>query len=122
MAWDSLSVDMNFDGLSYRRTADELVANAESKKYWLSNAMDSENPLSAGGLSIPGADGAGGHNALEPTAGTGGKSPAEIKPDGLRSYRKALPQAFPTRPVKHIVSKGIRQQGLSMEKIKDTPE
>ena len=36
--------------------------------------------------------------------------PAEIKTDGLRSYREALPRAFPTRPVKHVVSKGIRAE------------
>ena len=36
--------------------------------------------------------------------------PAEIKTDGLRSYRDALLRAFSTRWVKHTISKGIRAE------------
>ena len=37
-------------------------------------------------------------------------APREIKTDGLASYRDAVPRAFPTHPVKHVVSKGIRTE------------
>ena len=37
-------------------------------------------------------------------------APAVVKTDGLRSYRQALPRAFPTRPVKHTVSQGIKAE------------
>ena len=36
--------------------------------------------------------------------------PRQIKTDGLRSYRDAVPRAFPTRPVKPDVSQGIRAE------------
>ena len=36
--------------------------------------------------------------------------PRQIKTDGLRSYRDAVPRAFPTRPVKPGVSQGIRAE------------
>ena len=36
--------------------------------------------------------------------------PEEIKTDGLRSYRQALPRAFPTRVVIHTVSQGIKAE------------
>ena len=36
--------------------------------------------------------------------------PEEIKTDGLRSYREAVPRTFPTSMVKHVVSKGIRAE------------
>ena len=36
--------------------------------------------------------------------------PRQIKTDGLRSYRDAVPRAFPTRPVKPDVSQGIKSE------------
>ena len=36
--------------------------------------------------------------------------PRQVKTDGLRSYQDAVPRAFPTHPVKHVVSQGIRAQ------------
>ena len=36
--------------------------------------------------------------------------PEEIKTDRLRSYSDAMPRAFPTRKVKHTISKGIRAE------------
>jgi len=36
--------------------------------------------------------------------------PRQIKTDGLRSYRDAVPRAFPTRPVKPGVSQGIKAE------------
>ena len=36
--------------------------------------------------------------------------PRQIKTDGLRSYRDAVPRAFPTRPVKPGVSQGIKSE------------
>ena len=36
--------------------------------------------------------------------------PQQLKTDGLSSYRDAVPRAFPTRPVKHVVSQGIRAE------------
>ena len=36
--------------------------------------------------------------------------PRQLKTDGLASYRDAMPRAFPTRPAKHVGSKGIRAQ------------
>ena len=37
-------------------------------------------------------------------------APREIKTDGLPSYQKGVKTAFPTHPVKHVVSKGIRAE------------
>lgn len=34
--------------------------------------------------------------------------PKQLTTDGLRSYRRAMRQAFPTTLVKHVVSQGIR--------------
>ena len=36
--------------------------------------------------------------------------PRQIKTDGLRSYRDAAPRAFPTPPMKPVVSQGIRAE------------
>ena len=36
--------------------------------------------------------------------------PRQIKTDGLRSYKDAVPRAFPTRPVKPGVSQGIKSE------------
>ncbi len=36
--------------------------------------------------------------------------PRQVKIDGLASYRDAVPRAFPTHPVKHVVSQGIRAE------------
>ena len=37
-------------------------------------------------------------------------TPDSIKTDGLRSYRDSIGTAFRTRPVRHVVSEGIRAQ------------
>ena len=36
--------------------------------------------------------------------------PETVKTDGLRSYQQGIRRAFPTHPVKHVVSEGIRAQ------------
>ena len=36
--------------------------------------------------------------------------PRQLKTDGLRSYQDAVPLAFPTHPVKPVVSKGIKAE------------
>ena len=34
--------------------------------------------------------------------------PVAVKTDGLASYRDAVPRAFPTHRVRHVVSKGVK--------------
>ena len=148
------AVDMYFDGLSYRRTAenigqyfgrdttqvtvyrwvrelaqkaaeilrplkaatgdswvaDELVVNVGGRNYWLFNVMDSETRFVLAAYLSPVRTTRAAATALALARERAETAPAEIKTDGLASYRKALPRAFPTRWVKHVVSKGIRAE------------
>ncbi len=148
------AVDMYFDGLSYRRTAenigqyfdrktnpatvyrwvrelteradeivkpmkvatgdvwvaDELVVNVGGKNYWLFNVMDSDSRFVLAAYLSPVRTTRAAATALSLARERAENPPQQVKTDGLRSYRDALPRAFPTRPVKHVVSKGIRAE------------
>ena len=146
------AVDMYFDGLSYRRTAenvgqyfgrethhqtvyrwvrelsekadeilrpmkvttgdswvaDEMVVNVGGKKFWLFNVMDSETRFVLAAYLSPVRTTWAAATALALARERAENHPEEIKTDGLRSYIDAMPRAFPTRRVKHVISKGIR--------------
>ena len=148
------AVDMYYDGLSYRRTAenigeyfgrktdpstvydwvrdlaakadevlrpmkvttgdtwvaDELVVNVGGKKYWLFNVMDSETRFVLAAYLSPVRTTRAAATALALARERAKNHPEEIKTDGLRSYSDAMPRAFPTRKVKHTISKGIRAE------------
>ena len=148
------AVDMYYDGISYRRTAenmeqyfgrettapsvygwvkdlsakadevlrpmkvttgdswvaDEMVVKVGGQKYWLFNVMDSETRFVLAAYLSPVRTERAAATALSLARERTDTHPAEVKTDGLRSYRRALPRAFPTRRVKHVVSKGIRAE------------
>ena len=146
------AVDMYFDGVSYRKTAqnvkqyfgrettqvsiyrgvreltakadsilkpmkvdtgdvwvaDEVVVNVGGKNYWLFNVMDSDSRFMLAAYLSPTWTARAAATAL---ARERAQSPPEqIKTDRLPSYRRAMPRAFPTRKVEHVVSKGIRTE------------
>ena len=101
--------------------ADEMVVNVGCKKYWLFNVMDSETRFVLAAYLSPVRTSRAAATALSLARERAENHPAEIKTDGLKSYREALPRAFPTRPVKHIVSKGIRAEINNMsERLQGT--
>lgn len=148
------TVDMYFDGLSYRRVAgnmetyfgrktdtasvynwvreltgkadealrpipvntgktwvaDEIVVNVGGQNYWLFNVMDSESRFLLAAYLSPERNLRAATTALSLARERSATHPEEIKTDGLSSYRRALPRAFPTRVVKHTVSQGIRAE------------
>ena len=148
------AVDMYYDGLSYRRTAenvgqyfgretneatvyrwvrdlaakadnvlrpmkvttgdtwvaDEMVVNVGGKKLWLFNVMDSETRFVLAAYLSPVRTTRAAATALAMARERAENHPEEIKTDGLRSYADAMPRAFPTRKVKHTISKGIRAE------------
>ena len=79
--------------------ADEPVVSAGGQKCWRFNVMDSETRLVRAAAT-----------ALILAREKAETHPGEIKADGLRSCREALPWAFPARRVIHAVSKGIRAE------------
>ena len=90
--------------------ADELVVNVGGRNYWLFNVMDSETRFVLAAYLSPVRTTRAAATALALARERAETAPAEIKTDGLAPYRKALPRAFPTRRVKHVVSKGIRAE------------
>ena len=86
------------------------MVNAGGEKYWLFNAMDSETRIVLAADLSPVRTTRAAATALSLARERAENPPAEVKTDGLRSYRDALPRAFPTRRVKHTVSKGIRAE------------
>ena len=148
------AVDMYFDGVSYRRTAenveqyfdrktstgsiyawvrdlskkadsvlrpmkvktgtiwvaDEVVVNVGGQDYWLFNVMDSQTRFLLSAYLSPTRTTRAAATALAMARQRSNNPPRQVKTDGLASYRDAMPRAFPTHPVKHIVSKGIKAQ------------
>ena len=90
--------------------ADELVVNVGGKNYWLFNVMDSDTRFVLAAYLSPVRTSRAAATALALARERAETAPAEIKTDGLRSYIDALPRAFPTRRVKHVVSQGIRAE------------
>ena len=148
------AVDMYFDGLSYRRVAenvdehfgrptnpatvyrwvqeqtgrandivrdlkldtgpewvaDELTVNVGGEQYWLFNVMDAKTRCILSAYLSPERTTRAAQTALALARERSANPPERIKTDGLRSYQQAVRGAFPTHPVKHVVSQGIRAQ------------
>ena len=88
--------------------ADEMVVKVGGKDYWLFNVMDADTRFVLAAYLSPVRTTRAATTTLALARERSVNPPEELRTDGLRSYRQALPRAFPTRPVKHIVSKGIR--------------
>ena len=144
------AVDLYFDGLSYRRTADnmeqyfdretntatvyrwvrdlskkaddvlrlmkvdagrvwvadEVVVRVGGKNYWLFNVMDSQTRFLLAAYLSPTRTTRAAATALARQRSN--NPPVAVKTDGLASYRDAMPRAFPTHRVRHVVSKGVK--------------
>ena len=90
--------------------ADEMVVNVGGEKMWLFNVMDSDTRFVLAAYLTPERTTRAAQTTLALARERSATHPAEIKTDGLRSYRQALPRAFPTRMVKHTVSQGIKAE------------
>ena len=90
--------------------ADEMVVNVGGEKLWLFNVMDSESRFALAAYLSPVRTARAAQTTLALARERSATHPEEIKTDGLRSYRQALPRAFPTRVVKHTVSQGIKAE------------
>ncbi len=90
--------------------ADEMVVNVGGQKMWLFNVMDSDTRFVLAAYLTPERTARAAQTTLAMARERSNNAPAVVKTDGLRSYRQALPRAFPTRPVKHTVSQGIKAE------------
>ena len=148
------AVDMYFDGVSYRWTAEnmeqyfgrettqmgvyrwvrdlskkadevlrpmkvktgevwvayEVAVKVGGKNYWLFNVMDSDTRFLLAAYLSPVRTTRAAATALAMARQRAENPPRQVKTDGLRSYRDAMPRAFPTHPVKHAVSQGIKAE------------
>ena len=78
------------------------------KNYWLFNVMDSDTRFLLSAYLSPTRTKQAAAMAMARQRSN--NPPRQLKTDGLASYRDAMPRAFPTRPAKHVGSKGIRAQ------------
>ena len=90
--------------------ADEMVVNVGGKNYWLFNVMDADTRFVLAAYLTPDRNIRAAQTTLALARERSATHPEELKTDGLASYRRALPRAFPTRKVKHTVSQGIRAE------------
>ncbi len=90
--------------------ADEMVVNVGGQKMWLFNVMDADTRFVLAAHLTPERTARAAQTTLAMARERSNNAPAVVKTDGLRSYRQALPRAFPTWPVKHTVSQGIKAQ------------
>lgn len=148
------AVDMYFDGVSYRKTAqnmkqyfgretnpstiyrwvreltekansavkpmkvdagdvwvaDEVALKVGRKNYWLFNVMDSDSRFVLAAYLSPTRTARAAATALALARERAQSPPEQLKTDGLPSYRRAMPRAFPTRKVEHVVSQGVRAE------------
>ena len=148
------AVDMYFDGLSYRKTAqnmdqyfgrttdqssiygwvrdlskkadsvlrpmkvktgtiwvaDEVVVKVGGENYWLFNVMDTQSRFLLAAYLSPTRNTRAAATVLAMARERAEKPPIVVKTDGLRSYRDALPRAFPTHRVNHLVSQGVKAE------------
>ena len=88
--------------------ADEIAVKVGGKNYWLFNVMDSDTRFLLSAYLSPTQTTRAAAMAMARQRSN--NPPRQLKTDGLASYRDAVPRAFPTHPVKHVVSKGIRAQ------------
>lgn len=90
--------------------ADEMMVNVGGQKLWLFNVMDSDTRFVLAAYLTPERTARAAQTTLALARERSENPPEVLKTDGLRSYRQALPRAFPTRKVKHTVSQGIRAE------------
>ena len=90
--------------------ADEMVVKVGGRNYWLFNVMDADTRFVLAAYLTPDRNTRAAQTTLAMARERSTNPPEVLKTDGLRSYRQALPRAFPTRKVQHTVSKGIRAQ------------
>ena len=90
--------------------ADELVVIVGGEKYWLFNVMDAKSRVILAAYLSPVRTTRAASTAMALARNRSNNPPREVKTDGLRSYREAVPRTFLTSMVKHVVSKGIRAQ------------
>ena len=88
--------------------ADEVVINVGGTNYWLFNVMDSDSRFMLAAYLSPTRTARAAATALARERAA--SPPEQLKTDGLLSYRRAMPRAFPTHKVEHVVSKGIRAE------------
>ena len=90
--------------------ADEVAVKVGGKRYWLFNVMDSDTRFLLSAYLSPTRTTRAAAAAMAMARQGSNNPPRQLKTDGLASYRDAMPRAFPTHPVKHVVAKGIRAQ------------
>ena len=88
--------------------ADEVAVKVGGKRYWLFNVMDSDTRFLLSAYLSPTRTTRAA--ALAMARQRSNNPPRQLKTDGLASYRDAVPRAFPTHPVKHVISNGIKAQ------------
>ncbi len=86
------------------------MVNVGGTNYWLFNVMDSDSRFLLAAYLSPERTTRAAATALALARERAQSLPEQIKTDRLPSYRRAMPQAFPTHKVEHVVSKGIRAE------------
>ena len=90
--------------------ADEIAVRVGGKQYWVFNVMDAKSRFVLAAYLSPERTTRAAATALALARERSNNPPERIKTDGLRSYREGVKTAFPTHPVKHVVSQGIRAE------------
>ena len=87
--------------------ADEVTVKVGGKNYWLFNVMDSQTRFLLAAYLTPTRTTRDAATALAMARRRSNNPPVAVKTDGLASYRDAMPRAFPTHRVRHVVTKGV---------------
>ena len=92
------------------RVADEVVVRVGGKNYWLFNMMDSQTRFLLAAYLSPTRTTRDAATALALARQRSNNPPVAVKTEtfGLASYRDAMPRAFPTHRVRHVISKGVK--------------
>ena len=88
--------------------ADEVAVKVGGKTYWLFNVMDSQTRFLLSAYLSPTRTTRAAATALAMARRRSNNPPVAVKTDGLASYRDAMPRAFPTHRVRHVISKGVK--------------
>ena len=88
--------------------ADEVAVKVGGKTYWLFNVMDSQTRFLLSAYLSPTRTTRAAATALAMARQRSNNPPVAVKTDGLASYRDAMPRAFPTHRVRHVVTKGVK--------------
>ena len=90
------------------RVADEVVVRIGVKNYWLFNVMDSDTRFLLSAYLSPTRTKRAAAMAMAMARRRSNNPPVAVKTDGLASYQDAMPRAFPTHRVRHVISKGVK--------------